>query len=65
MKTISIDNGHSTVTAAEAIAAVAWETIVEKMDAETREKVHAEGPETEEEFLRRYLEMAPYDIVIG
>ena len=53
MKTISIDNGHSTVTAAEAIAAVAWETIVEKMDAETREKVHAEGPETEEEFELR------------
>jgi len=66
MKTISIDNGHSTCTVQEAIAGMAWNAIANAMDDETREKVHAElAPCTEEEFLTRYLEIAPDDLVIG
>ena len=65
MKTISINNGRSETTAEEAIKAVGFDTIVNMMDDETREKVHAEGYDTDVEFLERYLEIAPYGIVIG
>lgn len=66
MKTISINNGHSTCTVQEALAAVSIDVIANVMDDDTREQVHAElAPCTDEEFLERYLEIAPYDIVIG
>lgn len=43
-----------------------WESIIEMMDDATREAVHAEiAPCTELEFLRRYLELSPEDLVIG
>lgn len=65
MKKIYINNGNTEVTAAEAIAAVGFETIVYLMDDETRETVHNIGFDTEVEFLEAYLERAPYDIVVG
>lgn len=43
-----------------------WEVIASFMDDETREEVNYElAPCTELEFLKRYLEIAPYDLVIG
>ena len=66
MKRISIDNGNTYVTPAEAVAGMDWQTIAEMMDDDTRERVHAEiAPCTEIEFLTRYLELAPADLIIG
>lgn len=65
MKRISIDNGIHFVEPAEAVQTAPWNVIVNMMDDETREAVHAEGPETEIDFLTRYLELAPADLIIG
>ena len=68
---ISLDNGHSYLNHAESVpeeelTGIRWEIIVRQMDDETREKVVSElAPCTEREFLARYLEIAPYDLVIG
>lgn len=43
-----------------------WDALVGAMDDDAREQVHAElAPCTEIEFLARYLEVAPCDLVIG
>lgn len=70
MARISIDNGNTFLSAYEAIDSIIsmgiWESIVEMMDDDIREKVHAElAPCTEEEFLRRYLEISNEDLIIG
>lgn len=57
---ISLDNGRTWMTAAEAMAEInernLWEAIVNMMDDEIREAVHAEiAPCTNEEFLAEYL----------
>lgn len=66
MKQISIDNGRSYIEPAEALEAISLSTIVEYMDDDTRETVHRElAPCTDLEFLRRYLELAPDDLIIG
>lgn len=66
MKSISIDNGATFCDVAEALQGMAWDVIVHYMDDETRERVHMElAPCTDEEFLTRYLEIAPYDLIIG
>ena len=66
MKQISIDNGHSYVTPAEAIYAMPWDVIVDMMDDDIREAVHSEiAPFTEAEFLEAYLERANDDLIIG
>ena len=63
---ISIDNGNSFVTPAEAIEGMYWNVIVNAMDDDIREAVHAElAPCTNEEFLTRYLELAPEDLIVG
>lgn len=63
---ISIDNGRSFVSPADAIAQMSWDVIVNAMDDDTRETVHAElAPCTDEEFLTRYLELAPFNLIIG
>lgn len=67
---VSIDNGntfHSSLAGAAGIVVLGcFEQLVERMDDETRERVHAElAPCSEEEFLARYLELAPCDLVIG
>jgi len=70
MARISIDNGRTYITAQEAMPAIAerglWDAVVNMMDDDTREAVHRElAPCAELEFLTRYLELAPDDIVIG
>ena len=66
MAYISIDNGHSYVDASEALEAISLDTMTNYMDDDTREAVHNEcAPCTDVEFLTRYLELAPDDLVIG
>ena len=70
MKHISLDNGHTYMTAHEAIGQILadnlWDTVAQYMDDDTREEVHAYfAPCTEEEFLIEYLRRAPHDLVIG
>lgn len=70
MKQISLDNGHTYTDAHDAMSEIKehglWETIAMLMDDDTREQVHMElAPCTEEEFLTRYLELAPDDLIIG
>lgn len=76
---ISLDNGATFVSAAEAIQELhrwsdesgipfqkLWQNVADFMDDDTRETVHAElAPCTEEEFLARYLELAPDDLIFG
>ena len=43
-----------------------WETITSCMDSTTREKVAQELPGVSgADFLRRYLEIAPFDLFVG
>ena len=66
MAGISMNNGQSFIEPMEAIKRADWQTIVNMMDDETRETVHAEmAPCTELEFLTRYLELAQADLIIG
>ena len=66
MKRISIDNGTTYTTPAEAIKAVGMDTIANYMDDDTREAVHNElAPCSDIEFLSRYLELAKDDLIIG
>lgn len=66
MAQISIDNGHSYVTASEALETISLDTMTNYMDDDTREAVHNElAPCTDVEFLTRYLEFAPDDLIIG
>lgn len=66
MAYISINNGRSYCTPAEAIAAVGMDEIASWMDPETREAVHADlAPCTDADFLAEYLRRASDDIVIG
>ena len=66
MKGISIDNGRNFVEPEEALKAFDIDTLAHYMDDETREQVAFElAPCTELEFLTRYLEIAPDDLIIG
>lgn len=66
MKRISIDNGANWVEPEEAVAGMDWDAIVNMMDDDIREKVCRElAPCTEVEFLTRYLELSPCDLIIG
>ena len=67
---ISLDNGHTYQNAHNAMPEIKecglWDAVVNSMNDDIREKVHAElAPCTEEEFLQRYLELADEDLVIG
>ena len=69
-KLVSINNGKTFESAAEAMPEIMarglWDALVNVMDDDTREEVAAElAPCTEEEFLERYLALAPIDLVIG
>lgn len=69
-KEISLNNGTTWMTADEAMPTIddrnLWDAIVEVMDTETREAVHSElAPCTNLAFLRRYLELAPEDLILG
>lgn len=66
MKQISIDNGATYTTPAEALKVVSIDTMAEYMDDDAREAVHNElAPCSDIEFLTRYLEIAPDDLIIG
>ena len=66
MKKISINNGNTFVTPEEAIHEMDWDTIVSHMDDHTREKTHGEmAPCSDVEFLKKYLENATDDLIIG
>lgn len=63
---ISVDNGRSWATPEEAIEAMSWDIIVAAMDDRYREYIHNEAaPCSDLEFLTRYLEVAPENIIIG
>lgn len=67
MARISIDNGHSYVTAAEALEVFSIDDIAQFMDDDVREQIHGEIAFlcTDEEFLEEYLRRAPEDLIIG
>lgn len=65
MRSISIDNGHSTTTPEEALKVFDLETLAHYMDDDAREQVAREFVDSDLEFLTRYLEIAPCDLVIG
>ena len=63
---ISVDNGRSWATPEEAIEAMSWDIIVAAMDDRYREYIHNEAaPCSDLEFLTRYLEVAPENIIVG
>jgi len=65
-KGISLNNGHSYVTPAEAIKDEDWDVIAHYMDDEIRNRVHNEfAPCSKYRFLTRYLELASEDLIIG
>ena len=69
-KLISLDNGHTYLTADEAINEIMernlWDAVVMMMDDDLREALHDRlAPCTELEFLAEYLRIADYDLVIG
>ncbi len=66
MARISINNGATHTTPAEALEEISIDTMAEYMDDDTRETVHNEfAPCSDLEFLERYLEIAPDDLIIG
>lgn len=69
MKSISLDNGHTFLSAREAIGEIMernlWDAVAQFMDDEIREDTHAAvAPCTEEEFLEEYLARANEDLII-
>ena len=67
---ISLDNRRTYLTAEEAMPEIIennlWNVIVNMMDDEVREDVHADlAPCTELEFLAEYLRRAEEGLVIG
>ncbi len=66
MKQISINNGATYTTPADALKGIDIDTMAVYMDDDTREAVHAAlAPCSDVEFLTRYLELAPDDLIIG
>lgn len=69
MAQISMDNGltfHDPEELSELPLGEYWDTLVEFMDDDIREQVHEElAPCTDEDFLRRYLELAKEDLILG
>ena len=69
-KQISLNNGNTYLDADEAMPIIEerdlWQVVVETMDPEVREKVHGLiAPCSNLAFLRRYLELATEDLIIG
>lgn len=63
---ISIDNGNSFCNPEEALQRFDIDTIAVYMNDSIRERVHAElAPCSDIDFLRRYLELSPDDLIIG
>ena len=69
-KHISLDNGHTYLTANEAINEIMernlWDAVVMMMDDDLREALHDRlSPCAEHQFLAEYLRLADCDLVIG
>lgn len=67
---VSLDYGETYMSAEEAMPEIVerdlWDDLVLAMDNDVREAVHLElAPCSKEEFLERYLALAPADLVIG
>lgn len=63
---VSVDNGATYCTPSEALAAVTLDQLANYMDDDTREAVHAElAPCSDLDFLTRYLQLAPDDLILG
>ena len=63
---VSIDNGATWTTPAEALRTVTLSTMTAYMYDDICEQVARElAPCTDEAFLTRYLELSPTDLVIG
>ena len=64
---ISIDNGTTHCTVEEALAAHTIDELTRLMIDDIREYVQEELPDdcTDAQFLMRYLELAPVDLIIG
>lgn len=63
---ISIYNGADTVTPAEAVAALPWDTITVFMHSGLMQYISDYlDPATPEEFLQAYLELSPDNLIIG
>ena len=64
MSRLSLDNGPKDLSDLE--IGPYWDALVEMMDDDIRERVHYElAPCTDEDFLRRYLELAKEDLILG
>lgn len=69
-KEISLNNGVVFHTAEEAMPGILerglWDVVVAFMDDDVREKAHSlVAPCSELEFLKKYLELADEDLIIG
>lgn len=71
-KKISLDNGRTMLTADEVAEELGesysaqWAMLINNMDDEVRERVHEEcAPCSPVAFLKRYLELAEDDLIIG
>lgn len=68
VKLVSVNNGESYCTPEEAVKSVDWDALVSLMDDRTREAVAADWDGDDDDragFLRAYLALAPYDLIIG
>lgn len=66
MKRISIDNGLTYTTPQDALQVISIDTMAEYMNDDAREAVHNDlAPCADIDFLTRYLEIAPDDLIIG
>lgn len=64
---ISIDGGKTTCTISQALAAHSLDRLKRSMDWDIKKHVQEELPDdcTDAQFLMRYLELAPVDLIIG
>ena len=64
---ISIDGGKTNCTISQALAACSLEQLKENMDWDIEKYVQEELPDdcTDAQFLMRYLELSPVDLIIG
>lgn len=66
MRKLSYNNGVTFCSVDEMLCRRDWDTIVSFMEDDAREEVHRKfAPCSAESFLRHYLEIAPYDLIVG
>lgn len=66
MKRISIDGGKTFVTVEEALSRVEFDEVIRKCNMDTMNRASQEvGPASIFDCLRRYLEIADEDLILG